>query len=78
MINSKLAEPGNRLDQLLASGKTPEQMMEELYLSALCRFPAEREKEVALKLLERARDRRQGLEDLAWGLLNCKEFLLRR
>jgi hypothetical protein len=78
MINDKLAEEGNRLDQLLASAKTAEQMVEELYLSALCRFPTAREKEVSLRLLGQARERRQALEDLAWGLLNAKEFLLRQ
>ncbi len=78
VINSKLGEPDNRLDQLLASGLTPEQMIEELYLSAVCRLPTAREKEAALRLLERTPQRRQALEDLAWGLLNAKEFLLRQ
>ncbi len=79
-INSKLAEPDNRLDRLLALGKTPEQMAEELYLSALCRFPTPREKAAANRLLSPSRGaaRRQALEDLAWALLNAKEFLLRQ
>jgi hypothetical protein len=28
--------------------------------------------------LERSKDRRAALEDVTWGLLNAKEFVLRR
>jgi hypothetical protein len=29
-------------------------------------------------MISRAKDRRAALEDLTWGLVNAKEFLLRR
>ena len=36
------------------------------------------EREAAREHIAHAKDRRDALEDLAWGLVNAKEFLLRR
>jgi hypothetical protein len=32
----------------------------------------------AVTVVERSQNRRAGLEDVVWGLVNAKEFLLRR
>jgi hypothetical protein len=47
----------------------------ELYLSALCREPTDDELKAALDHLAAADDRRSGLEDIFWAVLNAKEFL---
>jgi hypothetical protein len=78
MLNQMLAERDNRLGKLLAAGKPDREIVEELYLTALSRPPSDAERATALSLIKRASDRRSGLEDLAWGLINAKEFLLRR
>ncbi|HEX5270284.1 MAG TPA: DUF1549 and DUF1553 domain-containing protein, partial [Gemmataceae bacterium] len=78
LLQDMLGESDNRLGRLLKSGRTDAEIVEELYLAALCRRPGEKERAAALALLGRAKDRRAALEDLAWGLLNAKEFLLRR
>jgi hypothetical protein len=78
MLNQMLAERDNRLGKLLAAGKSNREIVEELYVAALCRTPSDSERAAALSLLKKASDRRTGLEDLAWGLMNAKEFLLRR
>jgi len=44
----------------------------------LSRPPSARETAEAVKLIESSPDRRTGLEDIAWALLNAKEFVLRR
>jgi hypothetical protein len=72
-----LSTPDNRLGTLLTSGKTDEAIVEELYLTALSRLPTTKERAAALALLGRNKDRRAALEDLTWGLVNAKEFLLR-
>jgi hypothetical protein len=81
-INSMLSHANNRLTQLLKSGKSDGEMVEELYWAALSRAPHASETERAVSLLEHARsnqkERRLVLEDLAWALLNCKEFVLRQ
>src|SRR5262249_14755871 len=78
LINRMLGEPDNRLGKLLASGKPTEAIIEELYLSTPCRPPTTRERARTLELVKRAKTQRAGLEDVLWGLLNAKEFLLRQ
>jgi hypothetical protein len=78
VVNGMLREEDNRLGRMLASGKPLEALIEELYLSALCRLPSAAEKEKALLLLSHGKDRRAALEDLTWALIGSKEFLMRR
>jgi hypothetical protein len=78
LLQGMLSARDNRFGRLLQSGRSDREIVEELYLAALCRMPAEPECATAEALLGRAKDRRAALEDLAWGLLNAKEFLLRR
>ena len=76
-LNQKLKAKNNRIEQWL-SAKTPdEKIVEEIYLSALARFPAPGEKEKLLALLAEAGEssRREAVEDLYWGVLSSKEFL---
>jgi hypothetical protein len=49
----------------------------ELCLTALCREPREEELKTALDHIAAAENRRQGLEDVFWAVLNSKEFLFR-
>jgi hypothetical protein len=50
------------------------QLIVELYLAALCREPSADELSAALAHVA-AGDRRSGLEDIFWAILNLKEFL---
>jgi hypothetical protein len=75
-INEKLAAKGGHIDRLLAAGASDEQVIEEVYLAALSRYPTAGEKEQLLPLLRDAgEDRRTLLEDLYWGVLTSREFL---
>jgi hypothetical protein len=60
---------------LAAAGKSNGDIINELYLAALCRKPAASETEAAEKHIAAQTDRMQGLEDVCWALLNAKEFL---
>jgi hypothetical protein len=65
------------VDQLLASGKTPEQIVEEAYLLAVSRFPTAKEKAEMTPLLSTAKpeEKRQALEDIFWSLMSSQDFV---
>lgn len=77
-INEALHEPDNRLGRLLTAGKSDAELVDELFWTALSRPPGEPELAGAKQYMAEAKDRRAALEDLVWGLLNAKEFLLRQ
>lgn len=76
-VNKKLERSGNRVDQLLASGKSDGEIIDEVFLAALSRFPTAQEKERLLPLLMPTEEapRRVLLEDLIWGVVSSREFL---
>jgi hypothetical protein len=75
LVNSRvLAEKGSRVQTLLESGKSNEEMIEDMFISALARRPTPAEREVAQQALEK--DRKRGAENIQWSLLNSKEFVL--
>ncbi len=78
LVNQILSDADNRIGRLLQAGKTDAEIIEECYLAALCRPPSPQERQRAREMIERSKDRRAALEDLVWGLVNAKEFLLRR
>ena len=78
LLNQMLAEEDNRIGRLLKAGRSNEEIIEEFYLTALSRPPTAQEKQEAIAFIERSADRRAAIEDVVWGLVNAKEFLLRQ
>jgi len=78
MLQEMLADPNNRIGQLLTTGRSDGEIVEEFYLAALSRRPTADERAKLTTLIGRAKDRRAAVEDVVWGLVNSKEFLLRR
>jgi hypothetical protein len=78
LTNSLIADPDNRIGKMLSAGKTDAEMLEEVYLAALCRRPTGTEARKLLTRLGEAKDRRAAWEDVLWAVVNSKEFLLRR
>ncbi|MEP3478829.1 MAG: DUF1549 domain-containing protein [Fuerstiella sp.] len=77
-INSKLAVKDNRLQQLLdAYPEDAVSLLEELFLSGLSRQPSQQEQAELSKLLNAAEgdQKRELLEDIAWGMMSSREFL---
>lgn len=50
-------------------------IVDELFLSALSRYPSAQEQASALETMANTADRREACEDILWALLNSKEFL---
>jgi hypothetical protein len=79
------AKGGGSVQRLLDSGRSDPEVVEELFLRTLSRFPKAEEKEVAMRILSERNaklpwvtvgDRIEALEDLQWALLNTAEFML--
>ncbi len=78
LTHNAVSAADNRVGKLMTAGKSNGDIIEELFLASLCRLPNDRERSVLVARIEMAADRRAVLEDVLWGLLNSKEFLLRK
>jgi hypothetical protein len=76
-IAKKLAAKDGKLESLLTSGLPTYRIIEELYLSALSRYPSDREMSEFLHIVNQspASERRAVLEDVFWAVLSSREFL---
>jgi hypothetical protein len=61
------------VDQLVRSGKSSAEIVDELFLASLSRYPLLQEKQLAVSWIEA--NRREGTEDLQWSLLNKLDFV---
>jgi len=72
-FNQKLSKEGGRLQQLLKNGASDREMIEEFYLTALARYPTERELAGQQKMFQQ-RPRQEVAADLVWALVTSREF----
>jgi hypothetical protein len=77
-LNGLLAKDDNRLAELARSDRSVDDIVEELYWAALSRPPTPDELAASESLVTSAGDERfAALQDLAWAILNSKEFVFR-
>jgi hypothetical protein len=64
---------------LLAAGKTPEQVIEDLYVRSFTRKPTDEERKQLMAQVTAVGDDRAQVElvlnDVFWAILNSKEFM---
>ncbi len=77
MVRDRLESPDNRIGHLLGSGASDDAILDELTLAALSRPPTASERSGFLEHVQKAPDKRKAWEDVAWAIVNSKEFLLR-
>lgn len=72
---------GNRIKQgdlvgkMLAAKKTPEQVLEEIYIRCMSRKPTADETTKIMALVNAEQDKKKALEDAFWAVLNSREFM---
>ena len=76
-LNGKLEAASSRIAALAASGADDRAVVDELYLSALSRFPSEEERTRLLEALgeESGSDRASLIQDVFWSVLSSRAFL---
>jgi Protein of unknown function (DUF1549)/Protein of unknown function (DUF1553) len=76
-LSTRLAAKNNRLKRLASTSDA--EAINELYWAALSRAPTDIEQSAAIQMLSASGDdRASALEDIAWAILNAKEFLFRK
>jgi hypothetical protein len=74
-LATKIASSKGRVALLLASKVSHEQIVREIYMAALCRWPNEAELAMSNEFLAESPTPKECYEDLLWALLNSKQFL---
>ncbi len=77
-IHAKVTSDAGLPARLAASDKSPDEIIDEVYLAVYSRYPDEEERAIGRALYEEeGANRRQVTEDLLWALLNTPEFIFK-
>jgi hypothetical protein len=75
-IMAKIQHRDGTASRLANSELTSDELIDELYLTTLSRFPNDEERSLMLEAFaDPAASRQAGVEDVLWALLNTKEFI---
>jgi hypothetical protein len=73
-VHGKIAQ-GQLIKQWMDQGKTPEQIIDLVFVRCLGRRITDPERGTLLKIAAESGNLQQGLEDVLWGVLNSREFI---
>jgi hypothetical protein len=74
LVHRKLTDKEGRISKLIEKKIVDEEAFADLYLTALSRRPTDQEIQHCRSILVASGDRRRGLEDILWALINGREF----
>ena len=75
VVNNKISSQAGRVRKVFEAIDEMDEQIRELFLATLSRPPTPIEVEEASILVRSSEERRKGLEDLMWSLLNTREFM---
>jgi hypothetical protein len=74
-ITAKIRHRNGAARKLATSKLTPKEIIDELYLSTLSRFPTEAEQKLMQRVFTESESRQEAVEDVLWALLNTRSFV---
>ena len=78
MINSPYIEgkirSGNTIKAVMDKAQTDEDLVKGLYNRTFCREPNPTELAKSVALIQSAKEKREGAQDLLWALVTAREF----
>lgn len=78
LMNSQMTNNNSSIGRVIREMKSPEEVVEQLYLSVLSRKPTAGEQEMMLSHVKKQIDPKTGYADILWAMLNSSEFALNR
>jgi hypothetical protein len=75
LVQRKLTHKDGRIASLLASELSDDEAVGQLYMVVFSRHPTEKELADCRDFIGTATDRKTGLEDVLWALINSREFM---
>ena len=73
-LENKIADGNGRIAKLMQAKQSTAEMVTQLYLATLSRPPDADELTKTVAYVDNQKDKRRGLEDVLWSLINTKEF----
>ena len=73
-VNDKLRHEGGNIARWCREYADDGRLLDEMYLTFLARLPTPKDREMVTVHLKKSKTRRDGFEDVAWAILNSKEF----
>jgi hypothetical protein len=73
-VQDRLRHDDGTVARLCRTESDDGRVVEELWLTYLSRMPKPEETKLAVEHVKKGKSRREGFEDVAWALLNTKEF----
>ena len=72
----KFNDPNGRVQKLVKSTMTDDQVLDELFLATLSRLPNARDRQAFAEHRKLVTNRREAIVDTMWALINTREFIL--